>query len=244
MDWETIAMVLAGALVGGFVNGLTSFGTGLASLPFLLQVLEPALAAQIVAVASVAGQLTAARELLPHVAWRRIWPLITAGLFGLPVGVALLPHLNVAAFKLIVGIVLIAYCAVMLWAAGRIRIGEGGQPRSVLVGFLSGILGGIAGLSGVLVTVWAALEAWPKDRRRITFHGFNLVILAVMLLVQAGMGQMTAAIVPMSLLALPATMLGVMAGARLNRRLDDRRFDRVVLGLLLLGGLGLVIRSL
>ena len=46
-DWRTLAIVLVGALAGGFVNGLSGFGTGLTALPFWLQVLEPLLAAQI-----------------------------------------------------------------------------------------------------------------------------------------------------------------------------------------------------
>ncbi len=244
MDETTIAVLLAGALAGGFVNGLTSFGTGLASLPFLLQVLEPALAAQVVAVASVAGQLTAARELWPQVPWRRIWPLIAAGLLGLPAGVLLLPYLDVATFKLIIGVVLIVYAAAMLWAAGKLRITEGGLARGTSVGFLGGVLGGIAGLSGVLMTVWSALEAWPKDRRRATFHAYNLIVLAAMVAVQAAMGRMSSAIGPALLVALPATMLGVTFGARLARRLDDRRFDRVVLGFLFAAGVGMVLRRL
>ena len=36
-DWGALAFVLAGALVGGFVNGLTGFGTGLTALPLWLQ---------------------------------------------------------------------------------------------------------------------------------------------------------------------------------------------------------------
>jgi hypothetical protein len=36
-DWGTLTFVLAGAVAGGFVNGLTGFGTGLTALPFWLQ---------------------------------------------------------------------------------------------------------------------------------------------------------------------------------------------------------------
>ena len=39
-DWDTLTMVLVGALAGGFVNGLTGFGTGLTALPFWLQAVD------------------------------------------------------------------------------------------------------------------------------------------------------------------------------------------------------------
>jgi len=41
-------------------------------------------------------------------------------------------------------------------------------------------------------------------------------------------------------LSLPATLIGGRIGAWLYHRLDDRRFDRLVLALLLLSGLVLV----
>ena len=40
--------------------------------------------------------------------------------------------------------------------------------------------------------------------------------------------------------ALPGTLVGAGLGALLYRRLDDQGFDRIVLGLLLASGLGLV----
>jgi uncharacterized membrane protein YfcA len=43
-----------------------------------------------------------------------------------------------------------------------------------------------------------------------------------------------------ALIALPATLIGNWLGNRLYRRLDDRRFDRVVLGLVFLSGIVLV----
>ena len=40
--------------------------------------------------------------------------------------------------------------------------------------------------------------------------------------------------------ALPGTLVGAVLGWLVYRRLDDRRFDRVVLGLLLACGVGMV----
>jgi uncharacterized membrane protein YfcA len=46
------------------------------------------------------------------------------------------------------------------------------------------------------------------------------------------------------LLIVPATFLGVWLGARLYRKLDDRRFDRLVVTLLLLTGVSLVLSNM
>ena len=56
MGIETL-LIVAGALAGGFVNGLTGFGTGMTALVLWLHVLAPAVAAPLVVVCSVVAQL-------------------------------------------------------------------------------------------------------------------------------------------------------------------------------------------
>ena len=108
-DWATLALILAGALVGGFINGLTGFGTALAGLPLWLQAVEPLIAAQLASACSVVGHVTN----LPHVwratDWRRLAPMLVAGLIGVPIGTWLLPMIPLGPFKLAVGLVLIVY---------------------------------------------------------------------------------------------------------------------------------------
>ncbi len=60
---ELILIIGAGALVAGFVSGLAGFGTGLVALGFWLHAVEPILAAPLVVICSVAGQLQATATL-------------------------------------------------------------------------------------------------------------------------------------------------------------------------------------
>src|SRR6476620_5603994 len=117
LQWHTLAFLLAGALAGGFVNGLTGFGTGLTALPLWLQALEPVVAAQLASAASIVGHATAIPGIWKRVDWRRLAPLLAGGLLGVPIGSWLLPHVPLAAFKLGVGAVLIGYSTFMLVAA-------------------------------------------------------------------------------------------------------------------------------
>lgn len=240
LQWHTLAILLAGALAGGFVNGLTGFGTGLTALPLWLQALEPALAAQLVSAASIVGHVTAIPGIWARVDWRRLAPLLAGGLLGVPIGSWLLPHISLAAFKIAVGAVLIGYSTFMLIAAGRVRFEAGGRGAEAGVGLAAGILGGMAGLSGALPTVWAALKGWPKEERRIAFQAFNMTILSAMLVATVVQGLIGTRLLLALALSLPATLIGGRLGAWLYHRLDDRRFDRLVLALLLLSGLVLV----
>ena len=60
-------LILLGALAGGFVSGLTGFGTGISALPFWLFAVSPTLAAPLVVICSVVAQI----QNLPHI-WRSI----------------------------------------------------------------------------------------------------------------------------------------------------------------------------
>jgi uncharacterized protein len=243
-DWPTLAqilaLILAGAVAGGFVNGLTGFGTALTGLPLWLQALEPVIAAQLASACSVLGHLTTLPEIWRSAAWRQIMPMLLAGLLGVPIGTWLLPLVSLAAFKLAVGLVLIIYCGFMLVAAGRVRLSTGGRTVEVAVGFGGGILGGLAGLSGILPTAYAALKDWSKIERRALFQAFNFLILTAMLVASAVQGLIGADALLALAVAIPGTLVGSWLGMTAYRRLDDRRFDRIVLLVLLLSGLGLV----
>jgi len=240
MDWVTPVLVVTGALIGGLLNGLTGFGTGLTALPLWLQVLEPVVAAQLVSVASIAGHLSALPSLWRETDWRHLGPMLLAGLIGVPMGLWLLPLVKVTVFKLAVGVILICYCLFMLFAAGNLHIRRGHRAAEIGVGFLGGVLGGIAGLSGPPPIVWGALRAWPKAQRRQTLQAFNTAVLAAMLVASLLGGLVDARLLLASAIALPATLLGNWLGEWLYRSLDDRGFDRIVLGLVFLSGCVLV----
>lgn len=243
-DWSALGLILAGAFVGGFVNGLTGFGTALTGLPLWLQTLEPRVAAQLASACSVVGHLSTVNEVFRGADWRRLAPMVAAGLLGVPVGTLLLPMIGLATFKLAVGVILVTYCSFMLLAAGRVRLKAGGRGAEAAIGFAGGILGGLAALSGVLPTVWASLKGWPKEERRAVLQAFNTTILTAMLIASFAQGLIERSSLVALALALPGTLLGNGAGLLLYRRLDDLRFDRIVLAVLLLSGIGLIWSSL
>lgn len=239
-----IAFVFIGALAGGLVNGLTGFGTGMTALPIWLHMLRPVLASPLTIVCSVAGQIQTLPAIWHAIDLRRLAPFVFGGLAGVPVGVLLLPHVDAAVFKAVVGVLLVASCSVLLASRSRRRVTGGGRLVDLAIGIAGGVLGGLAGLSGILPTLWAELRGWEKDARRAVFQGYNLSILSFALASQATAGLLTREVGRLLLIALPGTILGVWIGRRIYRHLDTNRFSKVVLALLLAGGIGLVVESM
>lgn len=238
-----LIFILLGAFAGGFVSGMTGFGTGLTALAFWLHVIGPTLAAPLVIVCSVITQV----QTLPHIwrglDWRRLTPFIAGGLAGIPVGTQLLTHIDPAAFKAAIGVVLVAYSTGMLLLRPRLGTAWGGRIADGFVGVVSGVLGGLAGLSGALPTIWAAVRGWSKSERRGMFQAFNLTVLSAALIAYAIAGLLTAEIGWLVLSAAPGTLIGAWSGFLAYRRLNDQSFHAVVLCLLLAAGLMLIARS-
>jgi len=243
MTFETIA-ILVGALAGGFVSGLTGFGTGLTALPVWLSVLSPTVAGPLVVICSIVGQLQALPSIWHAIEWRRVAPFIAGGVLGIPVGTWLLLVVSPETFRLGVGILLVGYCSVLLLQRSDYKLAWGGRAADSTVGLAGGVLGGIAGLSGVLPTIWTGLRGWDKSTRRAVFQSFNLVILTITCVAHGVAGLLTWPLAKVVMLALPGTMSGVWIGHRIYRKMPDARYNQVVLVLLLCAGFMTVITTL
>lgn len=230
----------AGALLGGFASGLTGFGYAMVSLAVWLHALPPQVAAPLTVICSVSSQLMVMPRTWRTIQWRRAAPFIFAGIAGIPIGAVLLSVAEPRAVKGALGLFLVGYAAFMLTTESRWSVRWGGRKADAGVGLAGGILGGVAGLSGSIMVVWAALRGWGKDEKRGIFQAFNFSMLAVSIAAHAWQGLHTRAVGAAFLVALPLSLVAANAGHRVYQRLSAQRFDRVVLWLLLLAGLGLL----
>jgi uncharacterized membrane protein YfcA len=235
-----VTVVLAGALAGGFVNGLTGFGTALTALGFWLYVLSPTTASSLVIACSCVSQLQTLPMIWPTIRWRVVLPFVLPGVLGVPLGTLLLPHLDPRFFKIGIGAFLIAYSAYVLARRAEIKSGWGGTTADGAVGFAGGVLGGLTGLSGTLPVVWTDIRGWTKEHRRGVIQTFNIAILWLALVSHAVSGLLTRQVGVDAAIALPGTIVGARLGALLYVRVADRSYQRIVMALLLAAGLGLV----
>ena len=239
-----IAIVVAGALVAGFVHGLSGTGYALMALGFWLQAMSPATAAPLVALCSVLAHLQALRSIWSGVRWPRLWPFLVAGLLGVPIGTALLEHVRVQPLKLGVGILLIFYAAWMGFVRRPPVITAGGRIADAAVGFTGGVMGGMASLSGPAPTIWVQLRGWTKDEQRGVNQPFNMSVLATALLAAGIAGLLDRTFWIWALISVPVSLVSARLGLVLYGRANDAVFRQLVLVLLGLAGITLVLSSL
>src|SRR6202166_525557 len=240
MGFEQIAILLAGALAGGVVNGLTGFGTAITALGIWLYAMPPTAAASLAIICSVVSQLQTLHLIWRVIQWRRVLIFVIPGVLGVPIGTWLLPHIDPRLFKLGLGFILVAYPAYVLARKRPIASPWGGTTADGVVGFGGGMLGGLTGMSGVLPVVWTDVRGWSKEQRRSVLQFFNIAILSLALVSHAASGLLTRQVAVEAAIVLAGHVAGAGLCAFAYRRLADRGYQRAIMVLLLASGLGLI----
>ncbi|MGL4288412.1 MAG: sulfite exporter TauE/SafE family protein, partial [Phreatobacter sp.] len=171
---QQVAIIALGAAVAGFIQGLSGFAFGLVAMSFWAWTVDPRLAAALVVFGSLTGQLIAAFSVRRGFDPKLLLPFLVGGLAGIPIGVAILPLLDVRLFKAVLGLLLVIWCPVMLFARHLPRVTAGGAGADGVVGLIGGVLGGIGGFTGAIPILWCTLRHMDKDTQRGIIQNFNL----------------------------------------------------------------------
>lgn len=241
---DLILTIALGAALAGFVQGLSGFGFGLTAMALWAWTLEPRLAAALAVTGSLTGQVLAALTVRRGWDLRALLPFIAGGLAGLPLGLWLLPRLDVPLFQATLGAMLVIVCPLMFFAARLPRVRRGARAGDVLSGAAGGVMGGLGGFTGVAPTLWCTVRGFDKDRQRSIIQNFNLAMQVVTFASYLATGIVDAAMLPLLAIVPPAVLVPVLLGARLYVGISEAAFRRVVLGLLFASGIALLVSSL
>lgn len=246
MSGTDILFILLGACAGGFINGLAGTGTALFALGFLMVALDPISAVAVVTLMSVVTGLQGLWEIRAALVQNvpRLLRFILPGLAGVPVGLLALTYVNADMLKVLIGVLLIVYGGFFSFRANLPRFERRTPVLDAGVGLASGLLGGMAGLSGALLTIWCSLRPWPKAETRAVLQPFNVSILGTTTALLWWKGVYTPSTLTAFVIALPASFLAVQVGLWVFRRISDTAFRRLLIGLSLALGLGVMVQAL
>lgn len=239
---ELILVVALGAALAGFVQGLSGFGFGLTAMALWAWTLEPRLAAALSVFGALVGQVLAAFTVRRGWDARALAPFIAGGLAGLPLGLYLLPRLDVPMFKATLGLMMVIVCPLMFFA-GRLPRVQGGAAGDALAGAAGGVMGGLGGFTGVVPTLWCTVRGFDKDRQRAIIQNFNLAMQVVTFGSYLATGIIEPRMLPLLAIVAPAVIVPVLLGARIYLGISDVAFRKVVLGLLSASGVALLASS-
>ena len=223
------------------MQGLSGFGFSLTAMSLWAWTLEPRLAAPLAVFGGLTGQVVAAVSVRRGFNLERLLPFVAGGLAGLPLGIYILPRLDVPMFKGLLGLFLVVVCPLMFLAARLPRLTGAGRASDVLAGAAGGIMGGLGGFSGVVPTLWCTLRGFERDAQRAVIQNFNLAMLAVTFISYLAAGIATRQMVPLFAIVAPAMLVPSLLGARLYLGISEMGFRKVVLGLLTASGVAMLV---
>jgi uncharacterized membrane protein YfcA len=239
MDGTVLTVFLFGTFLGGLTSGLAGFAMGLVVSGIWLHVITPLQTATLIVGFGLVTQGYAIWKLRGALDWWAVAPFILGGAFGVPVGTMLLTVVDPTTARNVVGGLLIAYSVYGL-VRPRLKPIATDVPRDLAIGGLNGLLGGVTGLTGIIVTIWCQLIGLPKDKQRTIFQPVNLATIVMSAIALSVSGAVTPQVGKLYLLGLPTLLAGLWCGFRLYGKLDDLGFRRVILLLLLVAGIALL----
>lgn len=239
MDGIVLVFFLLAAFVGGFASGVAGFAMGFVVSGVWLHILTPVQTTTLIVGYGLLTQGYGVWKLRHALTWNSIAPFIMGGMIGVPIGTYLLTYLNPAFLRSGVGLLLVIYgtyglAQPALKPVPSSRLGDTG------IGLTNGVLAGLTGLPGFIITVWCQLRGWRKDVQRAIFQPVILTAIVANVVSLAIAGAITADILRLYLLGLPAMLAGLWVGFKLYGKLDDVAFRKVILVLLLVAGAGLI----
>lgn len=232
----------AGALLAGLVSGATGFGFALVATALWSHLLDP----RLVTVLATCYMLLLNVAYLPlfwrQIPWRRLLPFAAGGVLGVPLGAWTLKVVPAGQLRPAIGAVLALYAVYSLLRRRppALPFGEtAGRWADGGIGLVGGFLGGLAGLSGFVPTIWCALRGGDKIGNRALVQAYILLMGVMGLFWLGGLVGFDAEMRGRLVFGLPFVIVGGVLGLLVFSRLDAQRFNRLMLWLL--GGCGLLL---
>src|SRR5262245_13503480 len=239
MDGFVLGLFLFAAFIGGFASGIAGFAMGFVVSGIWLHIITPVQTTTLIIGYGLFTQGYGVWKLRHVLDWKLIAPFIIGGAIGVPIGTMLLTYIDPAYLRSGVGLLLVLYGIYGL-AQPKFKPVPAGPAADGGVGFLNGVLCGITGLPGFIITIWCQLRGWSKDVQRAVFQPVMLGAIVVTAISLTLSGAVTAETMKLYVLGLPALLAGLWLGFRLYGKLDDAAFRKLVLLLLLASGLALI----
>jgi uncharacterized protein len=230
--------------VAAFVTGITGFGFNAVSLPLLAVAFEPhhAVVVGLLDALLIFGLALLVPGVRQAIDVRMVLVLFLSSLPGLPLGAALLVWLDARVLRLAIGVLIFGYAAAQL--AGAIPTLHTTRRGAPVVGVLSGILSSSVSLGGTPVMLYLiGLGGAPRDLRATAVAYVFLTTIAS-LAVLYWTGLVDRAALQDAAALVPASLIGLCAGALAFRHVSRTLFVRVTLVLLAAGGLVALVAAL
>src|SRR5215207_4647505 len=240
----TLLQVIFGSLIiffAFFTRALFGFGGGLISIKLLVFVFNLNFSVQLEDIFEVGLSGLLIKGEIQKINKKVLIPLILGSIIGTLSGTYLLKSFANDILQRLLGIVIILFSLNLLRKENQDEHVLP-APVGVLTGIIGGTLGGMYGASGPPFVIYLANQIKKKDILRATLIGLFAVDFSWRLAVFAVTGLITKDVLLMALYLTPALVVGTILGKKSFFTIDEARYRKLVVILLVITGLLLVMK--
>lgn len=241
LPWAWVVLGLAAVTVGLAKTAIP--GGGILPVALFATVLPARTSTAALLLLLIVGDLFALIAYRRHAHWPSLLKLAPAVILGLLVGFAFLAIGDDAVVRRAIGVILLAMIALTLW---RRRRGAGAGTAAHGIGAASGY-GALAGFTtmvanaaGPVMSMYFLAMRTPVQVFLGTSAWFFAIVNLVKVPFLAGIGLFDGAVLLMDAVLVPLVVVGAFAGLWLARRMKQRVFDTIVIGLTIVGAVYLL----
>jgi len=225
---ENIVEILLLAAGASLVQRTTGFGFGIfimTMLPFLMN--SYAEATTLSGLLALTTSIIAAWKYRRMVTWKRLIPILSAFLIISTLSICLLARIDDSTLRKILGAVLIAVSIYFSFFSRRIRFGTT-FPYQIGAGTVSGAMGGFFGMHGPPAVLYFISSETDKEHYMGMIQTYFVITNAMMTIVRAGNGYLTADVGGKYLVGIAGVALGSFAGSWLFDKIPGKIFPYIV----------------
>lgn len=225
---ENITEIILLTIGASFVQRTTGFGFGIFIMT-LLPLLMPSYgeATTLSGLLALTTSAIISLRMRRYVTWKRLIPILLTFIAVSAASICMLERIHDNTLRKILGIVLIITSLYFIFFNGRIRIGTS-LPCQIGAGTLSGIMGGLFGMQGPPAVLYFISSEPDKNHYLAMAQMYFLIGNAMMTIVRASNGFLTATVGKGYLFSIAGVLAGTMLGSWAFRHIPSKVFPYAV----------------
>jgi uncharacterized protein len=233
-----IFLVIIIIFIAFLVRSTFGFGDALIAMPLLVMSINIQMAAPLMAMLAWCMALMILAKNRHNVNFKMSWKLVISALLGVPVGLLYLTRISETLVSILLALFIIAFAMVRL---SGVNI-KSKTPSIVvlLVGFISGILGGAYNTNGPPIIMLMSAQNWPPKVFRSTLQSYFFFVGAGVVAGHIAWGNINNQVLTYFVFALPALTGAFFLGEYWFGKFNSEKFYNWVYVLLIIIGLGLI----
>lgn len=229
MTATDVVLTLAICAAASTVQATAGFGFALVAMPLLSMVIGPVHALAVISLVAMVNSTSTAVTARAHTQWRAVATTSLASVAAMPLGVIALSRLDDRALRIAIAVCVALAAAVL---AMGFRLQRASTTADVVAGVVSGTLSTSTGTSGPPIVLALQAKQLSAASVRATMSTQFVLTSPPSIAILAIAGKIEVSDVWLALAAAPILFVSWTVGNRLFGRIDQVRYNQLVIAML------------